>query len=123
MKNAFTKNAIKILSISVFIFICGATFTSMAKNKDSDLVTITGTIRYQGNVPFQYPCVKTEDGKIYTILADEKTLTKITQNALSTFQFDGKIIPNNPKKLSFNGSKDGYLEIQNFRILKTDKRD
>lgn len=76
-----------------------------------------GTILYQGNVPFQYPCIKTPDGKTYTILAEEKTIRKIEKNASSFFRFEGRIIPNEPGKLSYKGSKDGYFEVRNFEIL------
>lgn len=76
-----------------------------------------GTILYQGNVPFQYPCIKTPDGKTYTILAEEKTMRKIEKNASSFFRFEGRIIPNEPGKLSYKGSKDGYFEVRNFEIL------
>lgn len=76
-----------------------------------------GTILYQGNVPFQYPCIKTPDGKTYTILAEEKTMRKIEKNASSFFKFEGRIIPNEPGKLSYKGSKDGYFEVRNFEIL------
>ncbi len=83
----------------------------------SNISTAEGTILYQGNVPFQYPCIKTPDGKIYTILSDEKTIEKIKKNASSVFRFEGRIIPNEPGKLSYKGSKDGYFEVQDFEIL------
>lgn len=76
-----------------------------------------GTILYQGNVPFQYPCIKTPNGKIYTILAEEKAIQEIRKNSSSYFRFEGRIIPNEPGKLSYKGSKDGYFEVRNFEIL------
>lgn len=78
---------------------------------------VEGTILYQGNVPFQYPCIKTPDGKIYTILAEEKAIQEIRKNSSSFFRFEGRIIPNEPGKLSYKGSKDGYFEVRNFEIL------
>lgn len=96
----------------------GILFTSMAKNNNKDFTTVTGTIRYQGNVPFEYPCIRTTDDKIYTISADEKTMKKIKANGTAVFEFTGTIIPNENDKLSFNGSKDGYFEVESVRIMK-----
>lgn len=79
--------------------------------------SVEGTILYQGNVPFQYPCIKTPDGKTYTILAEEKAIQEIEKNASSFFRLEGRIIPNEPGKLSYKGSKDGYFEVRNFEIL------
>lgn len=79
--------------------------------------SVEGTILYQGNVPFQYPCIKTPDGKTYTILAEEKAIQEIRKNSSSYFRFEGRIIPNEPGKLSYKGSKDGYFEVRNFEIL------
>lgn len=79
--------------------------------------SVEGTILYQGNVPFQYPCIKTPNGKIYTILAEEKAIQEIRKNSSSYFRFEGRIIPNEPGKLSYKGSKDGYFEVRNFEIL------
>lgn len=78
---------------------------------------VEGTILYQGNVPFHYPCIKTPDGKTYTILAEEKTMRQIEKNASSFFRFEGRIIPNEPGKLSYKGSKDGYFEVHGFEVL------
>ena len=112
------KNAVKCVTLIFSVLFCGTIFVSMAKNTETNLETVIGTIRYQGNMPLQYPCIKTQDEKIYTILADEKTVNKIKKTATAVFEFKGKVIANQPGKLSYNGSKDGYFELYSYKILK-----
>lgn len=111
------KKTFKTLILILSIFTISLFFTSMSRNKENDLATVTGTIRYQGNAPFEYPCIRTSDNKIYTISADQKTIDKIRKNSTAVFEFKGNIIPNEKGKLSYNGSKDGYFEVESFKII------
>ncbi len=114
------KNLVKRILLTAAVFSFAAIFSSMSKNDGAEFrnAVVTGTIRFQGSIPFQYPCMETSDGKIYTIVADGKTDEKIRRNATSTFRITGRIIPNEPGKLSVNASKDGYLEVSEIKILK-----
>lgn len=112
------KKTAKIIMMALSILAGGILFTSMTKNKSPELTTVRGTIRYQGNAPFEYECIKTDDNRIFTISADKKTLQEIKKIGTSYIEFKGTIIPNEEGKLSYNGSKDGWFEVESFKVIK-----
>ncbi len=79
--------------ILVFAAICTIvlTFTSMGKNK---LTSVTGHINFYGNIPFEEPAFKTEDGSIFAMdVAPEASfsLNDVLEKQGYRLQLDGTI--------------------------------
>jgi len=80
-------------TILAFAAICaiGLLFTSMGKNK---LTSITGHINFYGNVPFEEPAFKSEDGTIFVMgVAPEASfsLKDVLSKQGHRLQLDGTI--------------------------------
>lgn len=95
------------LLVSMMIF-------SASKNNNS--ISVIGYVKSYGNVPFNYPCIESLDGRIYTLSYTEKAELFNTQG--KKIQVDGALIKKSKKnEIGFMESKDGTINVTSFRII------
>lgn len=94
--------------------ICFA-YSKPDKAKES-LETVTGYIRTYGNEPFTFIGLVTQDGKEYTIKADEKSLKQLNNIFKEKIQIKGKITKSDVA--GFNELKDGNLIVIEWKKIK-----
>lgn len=88
-------------------------------SKKQEPVSITGRIELYGNEPFSYPCVRTGDGKIYTIEASEEMTSEIMKTADKIMKFTGFIFLPDVDKDYFvhNASENGFFQVESFSVV------
>lgn len=106
----------KMKNIFFVSFVCTSILLFASFGKSDSLNSASGIVFAEGNVPFVYPVIKTEDGKIYTVEGNKKIKEELLKTQGRKIEFTGKIISDS-KNNSFRQSKDGFIEIERFKIL------
>lgn len=105
------KKIILLFMILFFITI----FCSFSKSKE---VSIQGFAKSFGNVPFNYPVIETDDGKQYSVKADDDVNHEIFKTTGEKIEVIGIIIiPKKDDKIGFQCAKDGYIEVVEWKIV------
>lgn len=105
------KRIISFLSLSLLfsMMIFGA-------SKNNKSVSVVGYVKSYGNVPFNYPCIESLDGHIYTLSYENKSELFNTQG--KKIQVDGELIKKSKKnEIGFMESKDGIINVKEFKIV------
>lgn len=95
-----------------FIFILSL-FLSFSRSKE---ISVKGFIKSFGNKPFNYAVIETEKGKQYSIKTDNSTKDELFKTVGSKIEITGILILEDDEN-SFNFSKDGCIELINWKIF------
>lgn len=105
------KKIIPLFMILSFMMI----FCSFSKSKE---VSIQGFVKSFGNVPFNYPVIETDDGKQYSVKADDDVKNEIFKTAGEKIEVTGVIIvPKKDNEIGFQSAKDGYIEVVEWKFV------
>ena len=86
-------------------------------SKNNKSVSVIGYVKSYGNVPFNYPCIESLDGRIYTLAYEDKSELFNTQGQM--IQVDGELIKKSKRnEIGFMESKDGTINVAAFKIMK-----
>lgn len=96
------------------ILILMTMFCSYSKSKE---VSVQGFIKSYGNVPFNYPVIETEDGKSYSIKADDDVKDEIFKTVGEKIEVTGIITEPEKDTVDFQCAKDGYIEVIEWKIV------
>lgn len=101
--------------IPLFVILALMTiFCSYSKSKD---VSIQGYIKSFGNVPFNYPVIETDNGKQYSIKADDDVKSEIFKTAGNKIEITGVIISPKDDVIFYESAKDGYIEVIEWKFV------
>ena len=106
----------KIASIGLILLT--AMLSSFSMSKNNNYFSEEGVISSFGNEPFSFPGFVTENGKKYSIKADEKILKELIKNHGKVILLKGILQENEENMLSFNKLKDGTVIVKSYKILK-----
>lgn len=85
-------------------------------SKNNKSVSVVGYVKSYGNVPFNYPCIESLDGHIYTLSYEDKSELFNTQG--KRIQVEGELIKKSKKnEIGFKESKDGTINVTSFKII------
>jgi len=105
------KNIILILLISI-----AASCFAYSKPAKAKIDSVTGYINVYGNEPFTFIGIVTDDGKEYTISADDSILKELQKTQGKKIEIKGTI--EKSEKPGFNQLKNGRIILLEWKYVK-----
>ena len=105
------KNIILILLISI-----AASCFAYSKPAKAKTDSVTGYINVYGNEPFTFIGIVTDDGKEYTISADDSILKELQKTQGKKIEIKGTI--EKSEKAGFNQLKNGRIILLEWKYVK-----
>ena len=91
--------------------------SGFAKGKEDKSITVSGYVHSYGNVPFNYPCLETQDGKLYALISEqfEKEVFFNTQG--KKIEVTGQIKNERQKKAELFSAKNGMFNVDEWSYV------
>ena len=107
----------KTILYSLFIAILLFFGTSMAQRPQS--ITVTGYIKSYGNMPFNFPVIECDDGKLYSIDASDDVKKLLLSKQGKLVSISGIIISEKENNSSdYGDSEFGRIIFESFSEIK-----
>lgn len=107
----------KKIFLIVLTILTASLFASFSKPVKTE--TIRGYVKIFSNEPFSFPGIETEDGKKYTIIADEKVREEMYMIQGYLVDFTGRISTENKlNKQQDQKLSNGYFELDSWKVYK-----
>ena len=113
------KSLKKIFIAICAFFVCGTVIFAYGGNAEESQTTVTGYIKYYGNVPFEFPGFETVDGAVYTLRVAEDakfTLKDVVQAQGYLIELTGTV--DSSQKNGLNVLKDGIFVVSEWKQKK-----
>ena len=108
------KKTILYSLFAIILLFCG---TSMAKHHNS--VSVSGYIKSYGNMPFNFPVIECDDGKLYSIDASDDVKKVLLSKQGKLVSISGIIISEKENNSSdYGDSEFGRIIFESFSEIK-----
>lgn len=104
----------EIMKKSCFLLLLIFVSMAVSFSKPVNSKKLTGYVCIYGNEPFTFAGFKTENGGLYTLVADEQTLKTLRLQQGKLLEITG-IVTDSDEIMTFNMLDNGYFEVLEWK--------